>query len=54
MLLDTPICDLGWKAPHFTLSDPDGQDDEMQAQLGEQGLLIAFICNHCPYRPGDS
>ena len=24
MLLDTPICDLGWQAPDFTLKDPDG------------------------------
>lgn len=49
MLLDTPICDFGWKAPNFTLSDPDDQEYEMQKRLGEQGLLIAFICNHCPY-----
>jgi hypothetical protein len=24
MLLDTPVCDFGWKAPDFTLKDPDG------------------------------
>ncbi len=22
MLLDTPVCDFGWKAPHFTLNIP--------------------------------
>jgi len=49
MLLDTPICDFGWKAPDFTLNDPDGQAYRMQTYLGERGLLIAFICNHCPY-----
>lgn len=49
MLLDTPICDFGWKAPDFTLQDPDGNSFTMSAQLGESGLLIAFICNHCPY-----
>lgn len=49
MLLDTPVCDFGWKAPWFTLSDPDGQEYVMQEHLGERGLLIAFICNHCPY-----
>ena len=49
MLLDTPICDFGWKAPDFTLSDPDGKSFTMSEQLGEKGLLIAFICNHCPY-----
>ena len=49
MLLDTPICDFGWKAPEFTLQDPDGNSFTMSEQLGEKGLLIAFICNHCPY-----
>ncbi|WP_282610516.1 thioredoxin family protein [Pelagibius sp. Alg239-R121] len=49
MLLDTPICDFGWKAPSFNLSDPDGQPHSMEDAMGENGLLIAFICNHCPY-----
>ena len=49
MLLDTPLCDFGWKAPDFTLKDPDGKSYTMTEQLGEKGLLIAFICNHCPY-----
>ncbi len=49
MLLDTPLCDFGWKAPDFTLKDPDGQAFTMSDYLGEKGLLIAFICNHCPY-----
>ncbi len=49
MLLDTPICNHGWKAPDFTLQDPDGHSFSMRDQLGDKGLLIAFICNHCPY-----
>lgn len=49
MLLDTPICDFGWNAPDFTLSDPDGTPFTMSDHLGEKGVLIAFICNHCPY-----
>ena len=49
MLLDTPICDFGWKAPEFTLNDPDGRAHRMRDHLGERGLLVAFICNHCPY-----
>ncbi|MCW8845737.1 MAG: thioredoxin family protein [Gammaproteobacteria bacterium] len=52
MLLDTPICEFGWKAPDFTLKDPDGNSHTMSAYLGEKGLLIAFICNHCPYVQG--
>jgi len=49
MLLDTPICDFGWQAPEFTLQDPDGNRYTLSEQLGDKGLLIAFICNHCPY-----
>ncbi|MEM9278979.1 MAG: thioredoxin family protein [Pseudomonadota bacterium] len=49
MLLDTPLCDFGWKAPGFTLKDPDGNAFTMSEHLGGKGLLIAFICNHCPY-----
>lgn len=49
MLLDTPVCDFGWQGPDFTLPDPHGQDHRMRDYLGEKGLLIAFICNHCPY-----
>lgn len=47
--LDTPLCDFGWKAPDFTLKDPDGSAVTMSDHLGGHGLLIAFICNHCPY-----
>ena len=49
MFLNTPICDFGWKAPDFTLKDPDGNSYTLSEQLGDKGLLIAFICNHCPY-----
>ena len=49
MLLDTPVCDFGWKAPDFTLQDPNGQSYSLSDQLSEKGLLIMFICNHCPY-----
>jgi len=49
MLLDTPLCDFGWQAPDFTLQDPDGKSYTLSEQLGDKGLLIAFICNHCPY-----
>ncbi|WP_195819621.1 thioredoxin family protein [Roseobacter sp. MH60115] len=49
MLLNTPVCDFGWKAPDFTLADPDGTSFTMSDHLGDKGLMIAFICNHCPY-----
>lgn len=49
MLLDTPICDFGRQAPNFTLKDAFGKSFTMQDHMGENGLLIMFICNHCPY-----
>lgn len=49
MLLNTPLCDFGWKAPDFTLNDPDGTPFTMSHLLGDKGLLVMFICNHCPY-----
>lgn len=49
MLLDTPVCDFGWKAPDFTLKDAYGKRFTMTDHLGDKGLLIVFICNHCPY-----
>lgn len=49
MLLDTPVCDFGWQAPEFTLANSDGERFTMSEYLGDSGLLIMFICNHCPY-----
>ncbi len=49
MLLDTPVADIGWKAAPFTLSDPDGKTYSLDELKGENGTLVAFICNHCPY-----
>ena len=49
MLLDTPLCDFGWKAPSFKLPDVDGKLHKLENYAGENGVLVAFICNHCPY-----
>ncbi len=49
MLLDTPICDFGWKALDFELSDYDDKKYTLDNLIGQKGLLVAFICNHCPY-----
>lgn len=49
MRLETPICNFGWKAPTFNLPDPDGKMYALDDVMDERGLLVAFICNHCPY-----
>ena len=49
MLLQTPICDFDWQAPDFDLATPDGTRHSRDSLMGSNGLLIAFVCNHCPY-----
>jgi peroxiredoxin len=48
-LMHTPVCNFGWQAPGFTLPDTDGNRHSLQPLTGPNGLLIMFICNHCPY-----
>lgn len=43
------LCDFGWKAADFTLPGVDGADHALADLKGENGTLVAFICNHCPY-----
>jgi peroxiredoxin len=47
--LETPVCDFGQAAPDFALPGVDGQVWTRDACKGERGLLVMFICNHCPY-----
>jgi len=47
--LNPPICDFGAKAPDFKLPDVDGRLWGLGQCMGEKGLLVMFICNHCPY-----
>ncbi|MCF6305753.1 MAG: thioredoxin family protein [Rhodobacteraceae bacterium] len=44
-----PVCDFGWKAPEFSLPATDGKTYSLQDIAGPNGLLIMYICNHCPY-----
>lgn len=47
--LETPVCDFGWKAVDFDLPGVDGKRYDLTSVKGEKGLLVMFICNHCPY-----
>ena len=49
VLLETPICNFGKKAIDFTLPGIDGRTWSLQQCMGKKGLLVMFICNHCPY-----
>jgi peroxiredoxin len=43
------VCDFGWRMPDFTLATPTGKEHSCDGLMGPNGLLVAFICNHCPY-----
>ena len=47
--LETPICNFGWKAPDFNLKGIDEKNYNFLDVKGENGTLVMFICNHCPY-----
>ncbi len=47
--LETPVCDFDLPAIDFSLPGTDGNVWTLDDCRGENGLLIMFICNHCPY-----
>ena len=47
--LETPICEFDKPAPDFKLQGTDGQIWTLDKCRGEKGVLVMFICNHCPY-----
>jgi len=49
VLMETPICDFGKPAIDFELEGIDGKKWTLSDCSGSRGLLIMFICNHCPY-----
>lgn len=49
VLTKTPICNFGEKAKSFELKGIDGQLHKLEDHVNKNGLLIMFICNHCPY-----
>lgn len=49
MAVSAPLCNFGWKAPNFELNDTFGAPRALRSLCGPNGLLLMFICNHCPY-----
>ena len=49
VLTHTPVCEPGAKAIDFRLPGTDGRFRTLQDCAGPKGLLVMFICNHCPY-----
>lgn len=47
--LNPPVCDFGQPAVDFDLPGTDGRRHTLASCRGPKGLLVMFICNHCPY-----
>ena len=50
VLLESKITlKTGDSAPDFSLKGTDDQIHSLESYAGNKGLLIIFMCNHCPY-----
>ena len=47
--LNPPVCDFGQSAIDFDLPGVDGRRHTLASCRGPRGLLVMFICNHCPF-----
>ena len=47
--LNPPVCDFGLPAVDFDLPGTDGRRHTLADCRGPNGLLVMFICNHCPF-----
>tara|TARA_Y100001001_G_scaffold104564_1_gene102272 strand:- start:326 stop:880 length:555 start_codon:yes stop_codon:yes gene_type:complete len=48
-LTKTPICNFGEEAKDFKLVSTENKKVSLDDIKGKNGILIMFICNHCPY-----
>lgn len=48
-LIHTPVKDETFIAPDFTLKNIDGNQVSFADIRGQNGTVVMFICNHCPY-----
>jgi len=46
---ETPIVDRTFPLPDFELPGVDGKTYRRDDVMGPNGLLVVFMCNHCPY-----
>ena len=46
---ETPVCQFNQAAIDFNLLGVDDKRYNLAECVGEKGLLVMFICNHCPY-----
>ena len=49
VLLNSSSCKFGWKPENFEFTSLKGYKNSFNNMSGLNGILIMFICNHCPY-----
>ena len=49
VLLNSSSCKFGWKPNNFEFTSLKGNKNSLYNMSGLNGILIMFICNHCPY-----
>ena len=49
VLLNSSSCKFGWKPVNFEFTSLKGDKNSLYNISGLNGILIMFICNHCPY-----
>jgi thioredoxin-related protein len=49
VLLNSSSCNLNWKPKNFKFISIQGNESSICDSKGSNGLLVLFICNHCPY-----
>jgi len=49
MATQSVMLELGTLAPPFALPDPSGGLHKLEDYSAAPALVVAFICNHCPY-----
>ena len=49
MAIESTMLPLGTRAPAFSLPDYMGKIWRLEDFAGSKGLVVAFICNHCPF-----
>lgn len=48
-LVESEMIPLGTRAPEFSLPDPSGGVHSLSDAGDAKVVVVAFICNHCPY-----
>ena len=49
VLLNSSTCNFDWKPDNFNFTSLQEEQNSLYDLSGINGILVMFICNHCPY-----